>query len=109
MNLGVGNLAYADVRREGRDDVHFRAKAFGPDARTLHLVVVNISPHGMMARCERDFEIGQRIRVTFPTVGVVVAEVRWSLGGRIGCQFDPAIDLAGYYELITLMLKSSRP
>lgn len=109
MSLGFGNLAYAEVRREGREDVHFRAKAFGPDARALNLVVVNISPHGMMARCERAFETGSRIRVTFPVVGVVIAEVRWSLGGRIGCQFDPAIDLAGYYELISLMLKSNRP
>ena len=109
MSLGSGNLAYAEVRREGRDDVHFRAKAFGPDAKALNFVVVNISPHGMMARCERSFEVGERIRIAFPIVGAVIAEVRWSLGGRIGCQFDPAIDLAGYYDLIALMMKSNRP
>ena len=109
MSLVSGNLAYAEVRREGREDVHFSAKAFGPDARQLNLVVVNISPHGMMARCERDLQVGDRIRVTFPVVGVVAADVRWSLGGRIGAQFDPAIDLAGYYELLALMVKSSRP
>lgn len=109
MSLGLGNLAYAEGRREGREDVHYRAKAFGPDARQLNLVIVNISPHGMMARCEREFQIGDRIRVTLPVVGVVAADVRWSLGGRIGCQFDPAIDLAGYYELVAIMLKASRP
>lgn len=108
MSLVLGNLAYAETRREERDDVHFRAKAFGPDARQLNLVVVNISPHGMMARCERELQIGDRIRITFPVVGVVAADVRWCMGGRIGCQFDPAIDLAGYYELIALMMKSSR-
>ena len=106
MSLGLGNLAYAEVRREGREDVHFRAKAFGPDARQLNLVVVNISPHGMMARCERDLQVGDRIRVTFPVVGVVAGDVRWSLGGRIGVQFDPAVDLAGYYELVALMMKA---
>ena len=106
MSLGFGNLALADGRREGREDVHYRAKAFGPDARQLTLVIVNISPHGMMARCERAFEIGDRIRVTLPVVGVVAADVRWSLGGRIGCQFDPAIDLASYYELIATMMKA---
>ena len=105
MSLGLGNLAYSEFRREEREDVHFRAKAFGPDARQINLVVVNISPHGMMARCERELQIGDRIRITFPVIGVVAADVRWSLGGRIGCQFDPAIDLAGYYELIALMMK----
>jgi len=106
VSLGIGNLAYADGRQEEREDVHFRAKAFGPDARQLNLVIVNVSPHGMMARCERELQVGDRIRVTFPVVGVVAADVRWSLGGRIGCQFDPLIDLAGYYELIALMMKA---
>lgn len=102
----MGNLAYADIRREGRDDVHFRVKAFGPDARPLNMLIVNISPHGLMARCETAFEVGERIRVTLPAVGVTVAEVRWSLGGRIGCQFDHVIDLAGYYELIAVLMKA---
>ncbi|MCW3847622.1 PilZ domain-containing protein [Sphingomonas sp. LB-2] len=106
MSLGMGNLAFADGRREGREDVHYRAKAFGADARQLNIVIVNISPHGMMARCEREFEIDDRIQVTLPVVGVVAADVRWSLGGRIGCQFDPAINLAGYYELIAAMMKA---
>ena len=106
MSLSIGNLALADGRREGREDVHFRAKAFGPDARQLNLVIVNLSPHGMMARCERELQIGDRIRITLPVVGVVASDVRWSLGGRLGAQFDPAIDQAGYYEHIALMMKA---
>ncbi|MDF7777125.1 PilZ domain-containing protein [Sphingomonas sp. AOB5] len=109
MSFGTGNLAYAEIRREGRDDVHYRAKAFGPDARPHTLLIVNLSPHGLMARCDSDFQPGDRLRVNLPVVGVTVAEVRWSLGGRVGCQFDHAIDLAGYYELIAVVLKSNRP
>ena len=104
--MSFGNLAYADVRREDRDEVHYRVKAIGPDARPLNLLIVNISPHGMMARCETCFEVGDHIRMTLPAVGMVAGEVRWSLGGRIGCQFDAAIDLAGYYELAAVMVKS---
>lgn len=104
MGLGTGNLAYAEIRREDRDDVHYRARAFGPDARQLNLLIVNISPHGLMARCETHFEIGDRIKLTLPHVGAMSAEVRWSLGGRIGAQFERAIDLAGYYELIATMM-----
>lgn len=107
VGFGAGNLAYADGRREGRDEVYYRARAYGPDARQLGFLIVNISPHGLMARCESEFAVGDRIRVVLPIAGAVVAEVRWSLGGRIGCQFDQAIDLASYYELITVMLKSS--
>ena len=108
VSVNTGNLAYADIRREQREEVDFRVRAFGPDARQLNLRVVNISPHGLMARCETDFQIGDRIRVTLPAVGVTVAEVRWSLGGRIGCQFDHAMDLAGYYELVAVLMKASR-
>ena len=106
MSVVTGNLALAEVRREERDEVHYRVKAFGPDARPLNLLIVNISPHGLMARCETCFETGDRIRMTLPIVGVVAAEVRWSLGGRIGCQFDHAIDLAGYYELAAVLVKA---
>ena len=105
MGVIGGNLAYAEIRRETREEVHFRARAFGPDAKQLNLLIVNISAHGLMARCEECFEVGDRIRVQLPCAGVTVAEVRWSLGGRIGCQFETALDLASYYELIATMVR----
>lgn len=105
MSFTIGNLAIADNRREMRDDVHYRARAFGPDARQLTFLIVNISPHGLMARCDTPFEAGDRLRVVLPEAGSVVAEVRWWLGGRLGAQFDPAIDLATYYELVAQLLK----
>jgi len=105
VGLSIGNLAMADDRQEMRDDVHYRARAFGPDARQLSFLVVNLSPHGLMARCDTPFQTGDRLRIVLPVAGAVVAEVRWWLGGRLGCQFDPAIDLATYYELIAQLLK----
>ena len=105
MGFSIGNLALADNRQEMRDDVHYRARAFGPNAHQLTFLVVNISPHGLMARCDTPFETGDRLRIVLPVAGPVVAEVRWWLGGRLGCQFDPAIDLATYYELIAVLLK----
>lgn len=106
MRFTYGNLARSDDRSVDRDEVHYRARAFGPDARQLTFLVVNISPHGLMARCDACFEVGDRLRVQLPKVGVVIAEVRWVLGGRIGCQFERAIDLASYYELITEMVRA---
>lgn len=99
------SAAAADRRETERDEVHYRARAFGPDAQPVTLLVVNISPHGLMARCEKPFAEGDRIRVTLPAAGVVAAEIRWALGGRLGASFDTAIDLATYYELIAQMMK----
>jgi hypothetical protein len=101
-----GGLAVKDERLIARDEVHYRARGFGPDAQPLSLLIVNISALGLMARCDTSLETGDRIRVTLPLVGVVAAEVRWALGGRIGCQLDQPIALSDYYELLATMLKS---
>lgn len=95
-----------DRRTSDRDEVHYRARAFGPDAQPHTLLIVNISPHGLMARCDHQFAEGARLRVMLPVVGVAPAEIRWSLGGRIGVSFDSAVDLASYYELLAQMLKA---
>lgn len=106
MGFALGNLAVADDRREMRDEVHYRARAFGPDARQLNFLVVNVSPHGLMARCDAPLKTGDRLRVILPGTGSLGAEVRWSLGGRVGCRFERAIDLATYYELLATLLKA---
>ena len=59
-----------------------------------------------MARCDAGFEVGDRVRIQLPVVGVAVAEIRWSLGGRLGAQFETAIELASYYELAAVMVRS---
>ena len=95
-----------DNRALARDEVHYRARAFGPDAQQVSLLIVNLSALGLMARADLPYVVGQRLRVTLPIVGVVVAEIRWSLGGRLGCELDQPIDLADYYELLAVMLKA---
>lgn len=98
-------LAFKDERLIGRDEVHYRARAFGPDAKLHHLLIVNISALGLMARCDAPYVPGDRLRITLPVLGVVVAEIRWALGGRIGCELDRSIDLADYYELLAHMIR----
>lgn len=100
-------LAFQDKRAVGRDEVHYRARAFGPDARPVSLLIVNISAMGLMARCETGYAVGDRLRITLPVVGVIAAEIRWSLGGRVGCELDSPIALADYYELLAVMAKGA--
>ncbi|HSX54152.1 MAG TPA: PilZ domain-containing protein [Sphingomonas sp.] len=102
----AGAPASADDRRTSeRDEVHYRARTLGPDNQPVTLLIVNISPHGLMARCEKPFAEGDTLRVTLPAIGAVAAEVRWALGGRLGASFNTPIDLAHYYELIAQLMK----
>lgn len=98
-------LAAQERREADRDEVHFRARAYSPDAQPLELLIVNMSPHGLMARCEAELEEGQRLRLGLPGAGILTAEIRWALGGRIGCHFATTIDRATYYETLAAMLR----
>ena len=98
-------LAAQERREADRDEVHFRARAYGPDGQPLELLIVNMSPHGLMARCEAELSEGQRLRLGLPGAGILTAEIRWALGGRIGCHFATAIDRATYYETLAAMLR----
>lgn len=95
----------ADNRALVRDEVHYRARAYGPDAQQVSLLIVNLSALGLMARADLPYAEGDRLHVVFPVIGAVVAEIRWSLGGRIGCELDQAIPLADYYEVLAAMLR----
>jgi len=41
-----------------------------------------------------------------PIVGDILAHVRWSLGGRIGCAFDRTIPPKAYYGMLAAMLRT---
>lgn len=101
----ASNPRLVDERGEPRDEVHYRARAFGPDNRPLNLVVVNMSARGMMARCETEYAVGSHVRVHLPVVGLIQAEIRWCLGGRMGFQLDRTIGLGDYYGLLAAMVR----
>lgn len=103
--MAYGNAAMADGRRENRDEVHFRARAVHADGRSLQLLVVNISPGGFMARCDSDIADGSRLRIALPGRGMQMAQVRWALGGRIGCQLERSIPLAEYHQLLATLTR----
>lgn len=96
---------FIEKRESPRDEVDYRARAYGGDAQPVGLHVVNMSAQGLMARVAGDRPVGERLKVNLPVVGVVTAEVRWSLGGRIGCELDRPIGMAEYYELLAVLLR----
>lgn len=94
------NLATANDRREEREDVHHRTVAMVAGGRTLSLLVVNISPSGLMARCEQPIESGSTLTLRLPGLASFLAEVRWTLGGRIGCEFAATIPINDYFAIL---------
>lgn len=101
--MAASALWAGDDRSEARDAVHHRTRAGHPDGRLLPLVVVNTSPGGLMARCDAALEPGDRLRIDLPIVGALAMEVRWALGGRIGCRLPTALGTADYYAMLAAM------
>lgn len=102
---GLG-LAVRDERRDPREEVYFRTRALTADGQPVELLVVNVSARGLMARVTRDdLVIGDRLSLRLPAVGTLTAEIRWSLGGRIGIEFADVIQLAAYLGLLAEVLK----
>lgn len=92
-----------EARSEPRDAVHHRTRAAHPDGRLLPVLIVNTSQSGLMARCDARCEEGDRLRIDVPMIGHVIAEVRWSLGGRLGCRLERPLALAEYYTMLSGM------
>ena len=105
MAMGYALQVTKDDRALMRDEVHYRARATGPDGKSLSLLIVNLSALGLMARADTSYKIGDALRVTLPVVGTIVAEIRWSLGGRLGCELQRPIELANYYDLLAVMIR----
>ena len=76
---------------------------FGPDGQALSLVIVDLSQKGLMARCDQDLAREARIQVNLPGIGMCYAVVRWSLGGRIGCELEEHIELEDYHAALSAL------
>ena len=100
-----GQTAAADERSEPRQDVLHRTRAATAQG-VRPITIVNVSPRGLMARTADAHAAGDRLTVELPVVGAVAAEVRWALGGRIGCRLERVIGLADYHHLLQALRRS---
>lgn len=101
MSFGVSNPT--DDRAEPRDEVHHRSRATLSDQRTLPVLIVNLSAHGLMIRSDAEVGVGEWMRIPLPVVGDVRATVRWALGGRIGCLLETPIPANRYHAVLAAM------
>lgn len=101
--MAVGRAQVHEERIEPRDETCRRVRVRDEGGARLSMLVVNLSPHGLMARSDEPIAAGQRLVFDLPEAGARAAEVRWSLGGRIGCRFDHAIAPGTYARALAAM------
>ena len=94
---------FADARGEHREDVQFRTRSAGTGGGRNALLIVNVSPGGMMIRTDAIYAEGDALRVQLPVLGDVEAKVVWALGGRIGCQLAERIPAHLYHAVLAGM------
>lgn len=94
--------AYED-RVEPRDETLYRARLSTPAGEARVVTIVNVSPNGFMARSDEPVATGDIVQVTLPVVGTFAAEVRWALGGRIGCKLAQEVPPALYQFVLAAM------
>ena len=57
---------------------------------TVEVTLCDLSSTGFRAQCEDNVAIGSYVTLDVPGLGAVRAQVRWSMGGKMGGQFlDP--------------------
>jgi hypothetical protein len=93
----------AEQRAGERVSVFHRTRTLGPDGRALSLVIVDLSQKGLMARCDQYLDREARIQVNIPGIGMCFAVVRWSLGGRIGCELEEHIEIDDYHAALSAL------
>lgn len=98
----------ADHRSVGRDEIFLRTSLAVGRRTGIGAQIVNISPRGFMARTPEIFATGTTITLLLPSIGEVSARIVWSLGGRIGAEFEIPFTEAEYPALLAA-IKTARP
>jgi hypothetical protein len=102
MAVRSATIAYED-RVEPRDETLYRTRLIVAGGEPRMVTIVNVSPNGFMARSDEAFAPGDAVTVTLPVAGCFTAQVRWALGGRIGCRLAQEVAPALYQFVLAAM------
>jgi hypothetical protein len=83
---------FESMRAEPRDSMFLMAVLRRPGGTDVTVKVRNLSAGGMMAESPVNFSRGDAIEADLRGIGAVGGKIAWTAGGRIGVQFDNAID-----------------
>ena len=101
VEKGCIAVRYHVARAGWRWDISLTTQLATEAGRTVWINLRNISATGFMAESPVAPPVGEKLRVLLPGSGPVLAEVRWSQDGRLGCRFErPLSPLAVALELL---------
>lgn len=83
----VGHGDRSAGREQPRRRVEFEAFAERSDGTEAILTIWNLSYEGCELRSNVNFHAGERLKLNLPRVRQIVAEIRWSAGGKAGAKF----------------------
>jgi hypothetical protein len=92
-----------ESRRAPREAVDCQSQIWGSTLAPSPALLVNISPHGCMVRSDQIVPIGESLTVDVPGVGNLRGVVMWSLGARIGIEFEIGLGLETYLGMLSMM------
>ncbi len=97
-----------DPRGLAREVVEIPSQIWGATLAPTPAMIINISPHGCMVRCDEMVPMGEHLTLDFPLLGALRGLVIWSLGARMGVEFETPISLEAYLNLLdTIQDRSS--
>ena len=89
----------ADRRRTSRIDVSIWGLIRIRDQTEHPVRISNISQTGFLVITSASMPDHTEFQIELPKIGWLTARSLWSLGNRVGGQFEPAIDLDRYHLL----------
>lgn len=81
------------LRREGEADAAFTLR--------------NVSPSGFMGECRETVRAGSKVVLLLPMGGVLEADVRWAINGRVGCKLRGRLTLRQRALVLALTAKNA--
>lgn len=107
--MGAGaQLSVTELRRAVRHPVDYKVIGEHRQVGDVHLRIVNISPHGFMAKGEMEFGRGERLVIRFPVVGRIEAHMIWVRDDRSGFQFERIIRNDEFLKLVDTLQPNPR-
>lgn len=101
-------LSVTDMRRAARHPVDHPVIGEHRQMGDVELQIVNISPHGFMAKCQHGLGRGERISLRLPVIGRIEAHMIWGVDERSGFQFERIIRLDDFLALIDALQPNPR-
>jgi len=89
---GAEDARFESMRSEPRDSMFLMATMRRPGGADVQVKVRNLSGGGMMAESPVNFSRGDVVEVDLRGIGPVAGKIAWTAGGRLGVQFDTAVD-----------------